>query len=89
MASVRDELHASLRREARKLLEEAGAMAEPSKRRAHLVRAFSLVQQAEAYRNLLLGHPPASVAALVPAEQMARQGQESTRRAPAMAKRPV
>jgi len=72
MASVRDELHASLRREARKLLEEAGAMAEPAKRRAHLVRAYSLVQQAESYRNLLQDHAPAAAASLASAENLVR-----------------
>lgn len=51
MASIADELRVSLRREARKLLDEAAAMTEPSRRRACLTRAFCLIQQAEICRQ--------------------------------------
>jgi hypothetical protein len=87
MASIKEELHSSLRREARKLLEEAATMAEVSKRRAHLVRAFSLVQQAETYRNLLQDNVAVFTAPLAPMEQVAHQVGQPGRRAPALAKR--
>ena len=54
MPSAREELQASLRSEARRLLAEASSVTEPARRRPLLLRAFSLVQQAERYRNLLL-----------------------------------
>ena len=51
MASVAVDLHASLRREARQLLDDAAAITVPARRRAILARAFCLVQQAEIYRQ--------------------------------------
>lgn len=74
MPSAREELQLSLRREARRLLEEASSTTEPARRRPLLLRAFTLVQQAEGYRNLLLEDYPGAEASS--AERDARRHEE-------------
>jgi hypothetical protein len=80
VASAREELHFSLRREARNLLEEASTVTEQGKRRSLLLRAFSLVQQAETYRNVLSDDYPAPDASQPAPERNAlRQEQRAGR----------
>jgi hypothetical protein len=73
-------LHFSLRREAQKLLEEASAVTEPGRRRPLLLRAFSLVQQAEAYRNVLSeDYPAAHASPAAPGRNALRQEERAGR----------
>ena len=78
MPSAREELQLSLRREARRLLDEASSATEPARRRPLLLRAFTLVQQAEGYRNLLLEDYPGAEAS--PVEKDAPRHEERTGR---------
>jgi hypothetical protein len=69
MASIADELHDSLRREAQKLLDDAAAMTEPSRRHAFLTRAFCLIQQAEIYRQETTENPSLPTHSVSPLEK--------------------
>ncbi len=74
MASVAEELHLSLRREAKRLLEEAAAATQATVRRTLLLRAFALVQQAEFCRDRASQDIPVGIDPFLPGTDIAVAG---------------
>ena len=73
MASITSELRIRLRNEARNLLDEAAKTKNPSKRRALLGKAYSLIQEADVLGQMSAGASPAATPPALLKEAMGPQ----------------